>query len=628
MIPTHKTVTVIGDAIECARRGMPVFVVDPKRVEFMGLRTWPNVQYVATTVQQQIALIYKLKMEMDERYRLVEEEGLLRLGVPTDPADHRRVPAALRQRAGLVEVTIKVTGMCPPNAPIFQWIGSLLRMAAYCRIHVDLATQRPDAAFLGRRGARRRYADPDTIRLVDDGGPPGGSRESLRRARPDQPLIVGTTEVMTRPTLLQGHLLRSQHHCGGQRTISGRPGTPLSAPATRWPAEAQPQPRSCTQDMPSWQPDWPRSRSPVEDVTVSDLEAEVGRGRIGLLRRRLHDGRWSLSRPVSDLAIRAAPSTHLQPSGAGGCPTCRVLSRHPPGDILGHGSSRPPKSQTPCTRRGRAATGQSTPLSRFNFPMPAAHRSWLFGDPARRWTQGGSTIATADSEVLDRIGALGFSSPTTPADNYGISTGTAGWRGIGLRCSGRFVQLGLLYNKHVPQAYLAIIREATPRPTRRSARCATAVARSDPGGTLSGQGQFANSDRRLIEAGVRAVTSLGIVATVRQVREPGVEAHPTSVAFGRTCQGGMGRLVHPTQQARDPPESEEMLASALGTVPQRRWRHIVSVEPVPSVPVRCITVAADSHLYLAGAAFLPTHNCRDNFSLGCCYRTALRHGAE
>ena len=40
----------------------------------------------------------------------------------------------------------------PAEWPIFEWIGSLLRMAAYCRIHVDLATQRPDAAFLGGEG--------------------------------------------------------------------------------------------------------------------------------------------------------------------------------------------------------------------------------------------------------------------------------------------------------------------------------------------------------------------------------------------------------------------------------------------------------------------------------------------
>jgi len=42
---------------------------------------------------------------------------------------------------------IKVTGM-PSECPVFEEIGSLLRMAAACRLHVDVATQRLDAEFL------------------------------------------------------------------------------------------------------------------------------------------------------------------------------------------------------------------------------------------------------------------------------------------------------------------------------------------------------------------------------------------------------------------------------------------------------------------------------------------------
>lgn len=164
---TGKTVTILGDAIELARRQMPVFVVDPKRVEFMGLRNWPNVQFVATTVQQQIALIYWLKLEMDERYRKVEEEGF---------PDSEFQPLGLvideyRQFYGNVRAwwkSIKVTGM-PAECPVFEWIGTLLRMAAYCRIHVDLATQRPDAEFLAGEIRDNFSARAATGRLSPDG---------------------------------------------------------------------------------------------------------------------------------------------------------------------------------------------------------------------------------------------------------------------------------------------------------------------------------------------------------------------------------------------------------------------------------------------------------------------------
>jgi replicative DNA helicase len=38
------------------------------------------------------------------------------------------------------------------------------------------------------------------------------------------------------------------------------------------------------------------------------------------------------------------------------------------------------------------------------------------------------------------------------------------------------------------------------------------------------------------------------------------------------------------------------------------WRYVVAVKPVPSVPVRCVQVDNDDHLYLAGPAMIPTHN--------------------
>jgi replicative DNA helicase len=38
------------------------------------------------------------------------------------------------------------------------------------------------------------------------------------------------------------------------------------------------------------------------------------------------------------------------------------------------------------------------------------------------------------------------------------------------------------------------------------------------------------------------------------------------------------------------------------------WRYVVAVRPVPSVPVRCVQVDSEDHLYLAGRAMIPTHN--------------------
>ncbi|EMY32702.1 replicative DNA helicase [Arthrobacter crystallopoietes BAB-32] len=52
------------------------------------------------------------------------------------------------------------------------------------------------------------------------------------------------------------------------------------------------------------------------------------------------------------------------------------------------------------------------------------------------------------------------------------------------------------------------------------------------------------------------------------------------------------------------------------------WK-IETIEKVPSVPVRCIQVAHESHLYLAGRSFIPTHN--STFALDFARSAAIKH---
>ena len=58
--------------------------------------------------------------------------------------------------------------------------------------------------------------------------------------------------------------------------------------------------------------------------------------------------------------------------------------------------------------------------------------------------------------------------------------------------------------------------------------------------------------------------------------------------------------------------------------PQRtRWRYIVDVRPVPSVPVRCVQVDSPDHLYLAGRGMIPTHN--STLALDLARSAAIKH---
>jgi replicative DNA helicase len=72
------------------------------------------------------------------------------------------------------------------------------------------------------------------------------------------------------------------------------------------------------------------------------------------------------------------------------------------------------------------------------------------------------------------------------------------------------------------------------------------------------------------------------------------------------------------------PRKAERLAATASTRAFGRMtrRAVTAIVPVPSVPVRCITVDAPSHLYLAGESLVPTHNTA--FALGIAANAAMR----
>ncbi len=132
---------------EVTRRGWPVWVADPKRVEFLDFRDWPNVQIVAGSVPQQVALIHRVWSLMEYRYQLIE-------GGQATINDFEPLVVFLDEfaefRSNLLEwyAQIKVKGD-PTKPPCLAEVASLARKARTARIHIVLSTQRPDAEFLG-----------------------------------------------------------------------------------------------------------------------------------------------------------------------------------------------------------------------------------------------------------------------------------------------------------------------------------------------------------------------------------------------------------------------------------------------------------------------------------------------
>jgi replicative DNA helicase len=152
---------------------------------------------------------------------------------------------------------------------------------------------------------------------------------------------------------------------------------------------------------------------------------------------------------------------------------------------------------------------------------------------------------------------------------------------------------GVFGDEHIPMAYL--------RASRRQRR-ALLAGLMDTDGTVSPSGalQYTTTVRRLADDVRELVITLGYRAglSTRKVRGRS-EASSTAytVTFSTTDEVfrlGRKRLAHGERMRRAGSTSRD--------------RYIVAVRSVASVPVRCVTVDNDDHLYLAGRTMVPTHN--------------------
>jgi replicative DNA helicase len=158
---------------------------------------------------------------------------------------------------------------------------------------------------------------------------------------------------------------------------------------------------------------------------------------------------------------------------------------------------------------------------------------------------------------------------------------------------GRLRTVGVLGNKHIPLEYL--------RGSEQQRRDLLAGL-LDTDGTVapSGMVQFTSTNERLAEGVRELVVGLGYRCGLSRRKVRGRNAD-SSVAFTISFSTDdqvfwleRKRLVHKERSARQ--------FTRCGS------RFITEVRSIPSVPVRCIEVAASDHLYLAGASMIPTHN--------------------
>lgn len=212
------------------------------------------------------------------------------------------------------------------------------------------------------------------------------------------------------------------------------------------------------------------------------------------------------------------------------------------------------------------------------------------------WLGDGNTndsgITTADAWVLEELERRGIE--TTPR--------ATGLYRYGVRYSRRHNQktesvqahlrrAGVLGSKHIPVAYL--------RSSERQRREVLAgLVDSDGHMQLNGSCEITQKSERLARDLLELLRSLGETPRVskRRATLDGVDMGPVYRVTWRP-QANPALMPRKAERFVRPREG--------GRLTQRR---IIDVRPVPSRPVRCITVASERHLFLAGESMVPTHN--------------------
>ncbi|KOX35366.1 DNA helicase [Saccharothrix sp. NRRL B-16348] len=170
--------------------------------------------------------------------------------------------------------------------------------------------------------------------------------------------------------------------------------------------------------------------------------------------------------------------------------------------------------------------------------------------------------------------------------------------------------LGVLGDKHVPSAYL---RASVAQ------RRALLAGLLDTDGTVTAGGsvQFSVTNERLAEDVRELVVSLGYRCSISTKPVRG-RSELTSTAY--TLTFGTDDDVFGIERKRLTLKERRRARNVVRT----GSRFIVDVRPIPSVPVRCVEVDNEDHLYLAGRSMIPTHN--STLGLDFARSCSVKHG--
>jgi replicative DNA helicase len=245
-------------------------------------------------------------------------------------------------------------------------------------------------------------------------------------------------------------------------------------------------------------------------------------------------------------------------------------------------------------------------------PIPAYTLGVWLGDG----TSAAAHFTSADPEIAVYVEAEGIDAPFLGKMRYGLrlqGDGSAEFeQGVREHGSVQAIlrSMGVLSNKHIPPDYL--------RASERQRRDLLAgLLDTDGTVTANGNVQFTSTSAVLADGVYELIVSLGYRCSMT----------PKAVK-GRTLESSTAYNIN--FSTHDPVfrlYRKEILhkeRTRHSSNARRTSRFITGVEPVPSVPVRCIEVDNDSHMYLAGRAMIPTHN--STLGVDIARNASIKHG--
>jgi phage terminase large subunit-like protein len=197
------------------------------------------------------------------------------------------------------------------------------------------------------------------------------------------------------------------------------------------------------------------------------------------------------------------------------------------------------------------------------------------------------TVAYEDWETVERIQAEGVRC----REQKKHSETTAR---VGIAVSPELRALGVFGRKFIPVQYL---RASGVQ------RLAVLQGLMDADGSIAknGQCELTLCSSGLADDAVELITSLGFKPT-RHISEAKLDGRVVGmrhrIQFWSWPDRPAFRLRRKASRLKDPPKTRAI----------SQGRMIVGCDPVPSVPVQCITVDSPSSMFLAGREMVPTHN--------------------